>query len=165
MEHTGFLYDATNWVLISFVIFAVVFIKYGWSSVLAKLDGRIAEIRNELATAEKLRIEAQQMLAEYQAKHRDAMNEAAEMASRARAQAETIRERAEDDLAETLARREKQLEDRLNRIEQAAEAELRQATADMALKASESIIRQSLDAKGQSALVDKSLASLPSNIN
>ncbi len=155
-----FLNEATNWVLISFVIFAVVFFRVGWSRVLAKLDGRIGEIRNEIDAAEKLRAEAADMLAQYQARHRDAMNEAAGISARAKTQAETIRVRAEEDLRETLARREKQLAERLNRIEQAAEAELRAATADMALKASETIIRKGLDAKGQSALVDKSIAGL-----
>jgi F-type H+-transporting ATPase subunit b len=167
MEHeaTGFLHEPTNWVFISFVIFVVLFIRFGWEKVTAKLDGRIARIREDLATAERLRKEAQDMLAQYQQKHRDAMHEAQEIAARARAQVETIRKKAEDDLRETLARREKQLEERLNRIAQAAEDELRKATAELALRASEALIRKSLDAKGQAALVDKSLANLPANLN
>lgn len=161
----GFLAEPTNWVLISFVIFAVLFVKFGLSSVLGKLDGRIDAIRNELAEAEKLRLEAQDLLASYQKKHRDAMQEAEEIVSRAKAQAEIMQAKAQEDLREVMARREKQLEDRLARIEAAAEAELRKQTAELAVKASEELIRKSLDAKAQSSLVEKSIAGLPNSLN
>ncbi|NBX66909.1 MAG: hypothetical protein EBQ96_07940 [Proteobacteria bacterium] len=156
----AFLENATNWVLISFVIFAVVFFRVGWKQVLAKLDAKIDSIRNEIDAASKLRLEAADMLAQYQARHASAMKEAAEISARAKTQAEAIRAKAEDDLRETLARREKQLAERLTRIEQAAEAELRAATAAIALSASDTIIRKGLDAKGHSALVDQSVSSL-----
>lgn len=166
MEHaSGFLAEPTNWVLLSFIVFVLLFIRFGWDKVAGGLDARIAEIRDELAQAEKLRLEAQEMLDQFQKKHRDAMKEADEISARARAQTETIRKKAEADLKETLARREKQLQERLDRIEQAAEAELRAATADLAIKASEALIRKSLDAKGQAALIDKSLSNLPANLN
>ena len=161
----AFLNDATNWVFISFVIFAVLFVKYGLAGVLGKLDGRINEIRDELATAEKLRLEAQDLLSSYQKKHRDAMKEAEEIVNRAKQQAEVMQAKAQEDLREVMARREKQLEDRLARIEAAAEAELRKQTAELALRASEELIRKSLDAKGQSALVEKSIAGLPGALN
>jgi F-type H+-transporting ATPase subunit b len=157
-----FLHEPTNWVFLSFVIFAVLFARYGWKNVAAKLDGRIDEIRSELKSAETLRNEAQAMLAEYQAKHRDAMKEAQDIAVRARQQAKAIQEKAEADIAETMVRREKQLEERLNRIEAAAEAELRRATAELAIKAAEAQIRKSLDGD---ALIDKSIAALPGNLN
>jgi F-type H+-transporting ATPase subunit b len=156
----AFLNDPLNWVFISFVIFAGLFFKFGWASVLAKLDGRISEIRAELATAETLRADAEKMLAEYQQKHRDAMKEAAEIANRAKAQSEAMAVKAEADLRETIARREKQLTERLARIEASAEAEMRKATAAIAMAASEALIKKSLDAKGQAALADKAIAGL-----
>lgn len=156
-----FLNDPLNWVFISFVIFAGLFFKFGWKNVTAKLDGRIAEIRAELTSAETLKRDAETLLAEYQQKHRDAMKEAGEIAARAKAQAQTIHAKAEEDLKETLARREKQLTERLARIEASAEAELRKAMAAVALAASETLIKKSLDAKGQAALADKAIAALP----
>jgi len=161
----GFLAEPTNWVLISFVIFAALFVKFGLGTVLGKLDGRIDEIKNELATAEKLRVEAQDLLSSYQKKHRDAMKEAEEIVNRAKQQAEVLQAKAQEDLREVMARREKQLEERLSRIEAAAEAELRKQTAELALKASEELIRKSLDAKGQASLVEKSIAGLPNALN
>jgi len=156
----GFFQEPTNWVFLSFVIFAVGFAYKGWSHVLARLDGRIAEISAELETAAKLHREAADMLAQYQTRQREALSEADTITARAREQAESIRIRAEYDLKETIARRERQLEERLARIEQSAIAELRAAAASIALEASESLIRKGLDAKGQIALVDKSTASI-----
>lgn len=71
-----FLQEATNWVVFSFLIFVALFARYGWSTVAAKLDGRINEIRAELEAAERLKLEAQSMLADYQKRHADAMKEA-----------------------------------------------------------------------------------------
>ena len=59
----AFLNEATNWVLISFVIFAIGFWKLGLKQMLGKLDRRIEEIRKEIETAESLRVEAQELLA------------------------------------------------------------------------------------------------------
>ena len=162
---TEFLQEPTNWVLISFLIFAAGFAKFGWKQVVGKLDGRILEIRQELDQAERLRVEAQEMLVQYQRKHRDAMIEANDIKFRAMAQADTIRAKAEADLKETLERREKQLNDRLARIEASAEAELRKITAQLALQASESLIRQTIDAKTQDQLADQSIKALASNLN
>lgn len=157
---SGFLSEPTNWVLISFVVFVALFVRYGLTTVLGKLDGRIVQIRDDLANAEKLRVEAQEMLVQYQRRHRDAMHEAEEIAASAHKQTEGLQAKAEEDLRDMIARREKQLEDRLNRIEAAAVAELRRATAELAVKTSEALIKKSLDAKGQSNLVDKSVANL-----
>lgn len=160
-----FLNEPLNWVAISFLIFAAGFAAFGWKKVIGKLDLRIAEIRIELNTAQRLHHDAQTLMEEYQAKHRDAMKEAADMKARAVAQAEAIREKAEADLRETLARREKQLQDRLARIEASAEAELRKATAAIALQASENLIRASLDAKAQDQLADQSMKAMAAGLN
>ncbi|MCB1538912.1 MAG: F0F1 ATP synthase subunit B [Alphaproteobacteria bacterium] len=161
----GFLQDPANWVALSFTIFALAFLRYGWGKVTTGLDSRIGEIRDELAQAETLKTEAQAMLVEYQRKHAEAMREAETIAAHAREQAQALRARAEAEMKETLARREKQLQDRLARIEAQAEADLRRATAALALRASEALIRKGLDAKAQGALVDKAITALPGHLN
>lgn len=152
------LLQSTNtWIVFSFVIFCAAFIKLGWSTVLSKLDAGIEGIRNNLSQAEALRRDAEVMLADYQARHRDALHEADQIIARAQEQAANMREKAEADLQETLARREKQLQERLARLEAAAEAELRAHTAQLAMRASEDLIRKSLDAKGQKDLIQRSI--------
>ena len=77
----AFFSESTNWVLISFVIFAIGFWKFGLKLLLGKLDGRIEDIRKEIETAESLRVEAQELLAQYQRKQRDAAREGSALES------------------------------------------------------------------------------------
>ena len=107
------LNDTNFWVLISFVIFMGVAWKYGRKSALAGLDGKIDTIKTELATAEKLRVEAQELLAEYQRKHKDALREADDIIAKAKSHAESMRAKAESDLEVTMKRREDQLQQTL----------------------------------------------------
>ena len=66
------LHDASLWLLLSFIIFAGVVFKFGKGALLKMLDDRITGIREEIETAENLRVEAKEMLAQYQRKHKDA---------------------------------------------------------------------------------------------
>jgi len=99
---------------------------------------------------------------QYQRKHRDAMKEAAEITARAQEQADAMRRQMEADLAAMMARREQQLADRLARLEKEAQVEIQAAAARLALEAAQAMIKQSLDQQAQSALIDKTLAHLPS---
>ena len=65
--------DATFWALIALLIFlAVVFRAKLPSAIAAKLDHRAERIRKDLDDARRLREEAQALLAEYEAKRREA---------------------------------------------------------------------------------------------
>ena len=70
------LQDSHVWFAISFAVFVGLAWHLGKDAVLNALDARINEIRKDIETSEPLRIEAQEMLAQYQRKHRDAMQDA-----------------------------------------------------------------------------------------
>ena len=152
-----FFQDANNWVFISFVIFAFVFMKKGKGVLMGKLDARIAEIRKEIETAESLRIEAQELLAQYQRKQRDAAKEAEAIVSHARESAAQIRREAETALKETIARRESQLQERLQRMEEKAINDIRAYAAELAVRATREIIVTEMDAATNEGMVDKSI--------
>lgn len=152
-----FFQDANNWVFISFVIFAFVFMKKGKGVLMGKLDARIAEIRKEIETAESLRIEAQELLAQYQRKQRDAAKEAEAIVSHARDSAAQIRREAEVTLKETMARREGQLQERLQRMEEKAINDIRAYAAELAVRATREIIVSEMDAATNEGMVDKSI--------
>ena len=88
-------HDTNVWVTISFVVFALLAFKLGRKSILAGLDSKIEAIRTEIQTAESLRVEAQELLAQYQRKQRDAEQEAAQIVAQAKAHAKRIQEAAE----------------------------------------------------------------------
>lgn len=159
------LHDTNFWVLISFTLFVVLVFKSAKTAIIGKLDGRIAQIRTDIETAENLRVEAQELLAQYQRKQRDAQNEAEAIIANARNHAAEIRKTAETDLHEMIDRKEKQLTDRLKRMEDSAKAEIRAYASELAVKATAEIIANRLDDAGNARLVDQAIKTLPSNMN
>lgn len=158
-------HDTGLWVGISFVIFAFVAYKLGRKSVVNGLDGKINEIKHEIETAERLRVEAQELLAQYQRKQRDAEQEAKDMLKNAEAQAKQFIATAETDLAELMARRETQLADRLRRLEENAIAEIQNHAADLAVSATTQMIIQTLDEKTNATLNEDTIKSLSKHLN
>lgn len=151
------LQDTNVWVLISFLIFAGIFVRYAWHIVLGKLDGRIAEIKRDIETAESLRVEAQELLAQYQRKQRDAAREAETIVAHARNTAMQIRAEAETSLKDAMARREEQMQERLKRMEEKAMNDIRAYAAELAVRATREIIASEMDEKTSATMVDQSI--------
>lgn len=159
------LLDTNVWFVFSFIIFAGILIKFGGPAINGFLDQKIQQIKNDLETAENLRVEAQEMLAQYQRKHRDAVQEAEKIIEQARNNAEIFRKNAEKDLHDAMSRREAQLEERLMRMEQNAINEIQAYAADLAISAASQIIAEKLDKKTNSKLVDSSIENISKNIH
>lgn len=159
-----FTHDTNLWVAISFIIFALILWRFGRNAMTALLDQRIKQIRDDIETAENLRTEAQELLAQYQRKHRDAVKEAEKIVSNAKEHAEKIRQMAEKDLAESMARRERQLEDRLGRLQESAIAEIQHYAANLAIEATREIIAGQLDQKANENLISDSIKAIDRNL-
>ena len=159
------LHDTNFWVLISFVIFTIVAYKYGRATVLAKLDGKIDSIRTELTEAERLRVDAQELLAEYQRKHKDAMSESAKIIAEAKKNAEEIKSKSENDLKALMERREAQLQDKLNRIEDNAMQEIQSYTAQIAVSAARNIIEKNMNTSADKAIISNIMNDVPKALN
>jgi F-type H+-transporting ATPase subunit b len=161
-----FLADSTTiWVAISFFAFLIIAYKMGRQSVVDGLDSRINEVKNEIETAERLRVESQELLAQYQRKQRDAEQEAHEIIDRAQQQAQRMAENSKAELQETMVRREEQLTSRLKRLEENAIAEIQSRAADLAVAATTEMIAQTLDEKSNASLNDSTIQSLSKNLN
>lgn len=163
-EHGGLLQDTHFWVLVSTVVFVGIAFVKGKAPILKLLDDRTARIKAELEEAERLRIEAQDLLSDCQKKHRDALQTSQKILDNAREQAERIRKDAEAKLAESLKRREEQLLARIARAEETAVAEIRNQAADLAARAAESLLADTLQKRG-GKLVDEAIAEIPSRLN
>ena len=159
------LHDSSIWLLISFLIFAGIVFKFGKGALLSMLDARIEAIREEIKTAENLRVEGQEMLAQYQRKHKDAVKDAEEIMTKAKTQADEIKKKAEKDLDDTIARREKQLQERLERMKQNAKDEILEYASNLAIAATSEIIADKLDKKANEKLVDQAIKDIGKNIH
>lgn len=161
----AFMNDPYTWLILSFCIFAFIVYKGAKSALGTMLDKRIADIKSEIETAESLRVEAQELLAQYQRKHRDAVKDADTIIANAKKQADEVRKNAEDELEQTMARKEKQLRDRLSRAEAAAIEEIQSYAADLAVKATSEIITSKMDKKISENLIDTSISNINKNIH
>jgi F-type H+-transporting ATPase subunit b len=158
-------HDTSIWVAISFILFAFLAFKLGRKSITTGLDNKINEIKTEIETAERLRVEAQELLAQYQRKQRDAEKEAKDILSNAKKQAKEITKTAETDLSELMERRESQLAERLRRLEENAISEIQSHAADLAVAATTEMIVQTLDEKTNAKLNEETINSLSKHLN
>lgn len=160
------LQDATFWVLVSFLIFVGLVVYYKVPGMIAAaLDKRAADIANELDEARKLREEAQQVLASYQRKQRDAEKEAQAIVEQARSEAERLAVETKANLAAHVERRTKLAEDKIAQAEAQALQEVRSVAADVAIAAARTIIEQKLDGAKAGALIDKSIAEVKAKLH
>ncbi|MCK5284355.1 MAG: hypothetical protein KAJ86_02070 [Alphaproteobacteria bacterium] len=160
-----FLGNTTSWILFSFIIFVIVIWRFGKQAFLNMLDSRIESIRKEIKTSENLHVEAQELLAQYQRKHRDAVKDAEEIIANAKKQAAKIRKKAEQDSHEIMLRREKQLKERLERMELSAMVKIQKYTADLAIQATTEVIVKNLDKKANEKLINQSIKNIAANIH
>ena len=105
-DPTAFGMDATVWVSIAMALFiAILLWKKVPAMVAGMLDNKIAEISRQLNEAEALRLEAESLKAEYEAKLASAAKEADDMRARADADAEALVTKAKADATALIARR------------------------------------------------------------
>ena len=153
------------WTGLSLLAIIVAGAKFGKTPILKFLDGEIAKIADELEQARKLRAEAEQTLAAYRQKQQEALQEAKAIVAQATREAERLRTAAAKELQESMARHEQQAADRIARAEAEAVAQVRATAVDLALRASEQVLRdQFLVAATAGDYTDKALAALPQQL-
>lgn len=157
----GLLQDTSFWVLVAFLIVIGIFWKVGLHKTIASgLDKRAQKIADELDHARKLREEAQEILAQYQRRQREAENEAKGIIEQARKDAQRLAAETREKINDQLERRAKAAEEKIVRAEAQAIAEVRSQTADLAIAAARKIISERMDQGAQSALVEKAIGDL-----
>ncbi|HSV29188.1 MAG TPA: F0F1 ATP synthase subunit B [Candidatus Omnitrophota bacterium] len=156
-----FYADAAFWVGVSFVMVVVMAFKPVSRALGAGLDARAAKIKARLDEAHKLREDAQEMLATYQRKQRDAMKEAEDIIAHAKAEAERLSAQAAKDLDEQLKRREAQAMDRIAQAEAQALKEVQNLAVDVAIGAARQVLADNISGAQAAALLDASIQDLP----
>ena len=159
------LQNTTFWVAVAFVIFIAIVGYYGLRPILRTLDARAEKIRKDIDEAEKLREEAQRQLAEYKKKQREAQREAEEIVEHAKTEAKRMRERTERDLEEQLKRRERLTMEKIEQAEAQAIAEVRNRAADIAVLATEQLLRDTIADSHQQRLVDSTIEGVRKNLH
>jgi F-type H+-transporting ATPase subunit b len=164
-SHEGMIQDPAFWVGLAFLLVVALAARKVARTINYSLDARAATIRAQIEEARKLREDAQALLAEYQKKQRDAMAEAEQIITEAKAAAQRLKADAEQELANSLERRKQQALERIAQSEAQAVAEVRNTAIDVALNAAEDLIRQNLSSQQKEALADQAITELSKRLN
>lgn len=158
-------HDPTFWVLVAFVIFVAAFGRMIWRGIAGGLDKRADKIRADLDEAEKLREEAQDLLASYRRKQRDAAKEAEAIIAHAREESERIAAHGKERIEASLARREQLALDRISRAEAQALADVRAHAVDVAIEATRSYLADRTTGPEAEKLLDSAIKELPKKLH
>ena len=154
------------WVLISFLMFIGLLVYYKVPGMVAGLlDKRTADIAAELDEARRLREEAQQLLASYQRKQREAMKEAEDIVAQAKVEAENLAKEIRANMEAQVERRTKLAEDKIAQAESQALSEVRATAANVAIGAARKVIADKVTATEDEKLVERSIADLASKLH
>jgi F-type H+-transporting ATPase subunit b len=157
---------ATFWAFVGLVLFLALVVYLKVPGMLAKsLDDRAARITHELDEAKRLRAEAQSLLAEYQAKRKEAEAEAAHIVAAAEREAEMLTAEAKQKTEEFVARRTALSEQKIKQAETDAINSVRATAVDIAIAAAESVITAKSDAATQAALFVKAVGDVKTRLN
>lgn len=158
--------DATFWATVAFLIFlAIVFYMKVPGAISKSLDARADRIRTELEDARKLREEAQQLLAEYQRKRKEAEKDAADIVDAAKREADLLVADARKKTEDYVTRRTALAEQKIGQAERDAVNEVRSAAVDIAVEAARKLLADKVGSAGSAEFFKASLQEVKSKLN
>jgi F-type H+-transporting ATPase subunit b len=158
--------DASFWTLVGLVLFFALLAYLKVPGMVGKsLDDRAGKIRDELEQARRLREEAQQLLAEYQRKRKEAEKEAGDIVASAKHEAELIVREAKQKTEEYVARRTALAEQKIGQAERDAVNEVRSNAVDIAVAAARKLLADKVDATVADRLFQASVTDVKTKLN
>ncbi len=142
------------------VLILIMFWKRVPAMIVGGIDTRIAAIKQQLDEAMALRVEAEQLRADYAAKIAGAEKDAEAMLANARTEADDILAKAEADAKAMVTRRERMATDKIAAAEREAIASVRNRAVTAATAASRKLIAEKHGEDADRALADKVIAGL-----
>ena len=118
------------------------------------------QIEESIDTAQRTREEADQLLAEYRARLREAREQADEIVQRARQTAEVHEREAKEQGHEIVAEASKKAQRDIEAATKRALDDIRREVADLTIMATEKVTRKTLDEADQRRLVEEALGEL-----
>jgi F-type H+-transporting ATPase subunit b len=155
------LTEAHFWVGLAFVVFVVILVfagvhKFAWKALGDAGD----KVRAQLDEANRLREEAQALLARIQADREASEKLSAEILANAQEQAKRMQVEAQERLAEQIERRGQLAERRIATAEAQAAAEVKAAAADLAARMAEQVLTARIAGAKSDPLIDSAIGQL-----
>tara|TARA_R110000868_G_scaffold76499_2_gene219883 strand:+ start:27734 stop:28237 length:504 start_codon:yes stop_codon:yes gene_type:complete len=150
--------EAAFWVAMSFFIIVGIMIYARVPGMVAKqLDSRAQGIADEITQARRLREEAQELLASFQRRQQEAIEEADSIIEQAKNEAKMLKKQAREEMTERLERRTALAEQRIAQAEASAAAEVKAAAAELAAAAAEHLLKTSMKKADLNKLLDSDI--------
>jgi F-type H+-transporting ATPase subunit b len=157
--------DAEFWVGIAFVLFLGIMVWLKVPGMVARaLDAKAEQIRAELAEAERLRKEAENLLASIRARREAAETQAAELLASAEVEARQLEADAHARLEEQIKRRGQIAEAKIAQAESQAAAEVKAAAAELAIEAASALLATRAAGLKSDPMVDQAMADLSAKL-
>ena len=151
------------WTIVSFLILVAILGKFAWKPILQALHEREQKIRGALEQADKARAEAAELLKQNEKNMTRAEEEYRKMMREAKTLGEKTREEIVGKARVQAEQELKRANEEIQRNLEAAKQQLRSEVADLAIKAAEKILDETLDAQKHRKIVDGFLGQLPKN--
>ena len=151
------------WTIASFIVLVAVLGKYGWKPMIQALTEREEKIRSALEQADKARAEASEILKKNEETMARADEEYQKMMRESKAMADKVKEEILGKAREQAQLELQRATEEIRRDVDSARQQLRSEVADLAIKAAEKILDETLDAQRQKKVVDSFLTQLPKN--
>lgn len=158
--------DATFYAFVALVLFIGLLMALKVPAMISQgLDKRAEGIAAELAEAERLRQEAEALLADYVRRAGEAETEAEKIVEDAKKEAARLTTETEASLAEMIERRTRAAEAKIAQAESQAVAEIRNLAIDAAIAASAKILTERASGDLGPALLEQGVAEVRAKLN
>lgn len=157
---TEFLHSQLFWTAVSFTILLLMMAKFVVPALTKVLDARALQISDDLASAEEHRVQAEKLLADYEAKLNKAKQEAAGIVTDARNEAQDLINGRTAELEAELKRKADKAAQSIETAKQNALKEVQAEVAQLTVQLAEKLIGDTVDAKKAQTLTDKALKNL-----
>ena len=160
------LEEVEFWVAVAFVIFVILLAYAGLHrQIVTGLDSRRDRVKSELDAAQRLRQEAESLVADYRRKRAEAEEEAKAIIASAQSEAERIAAEAGARMEELIARRTAIAQAKIAQAEAQALADVRAAAADAAVDAAERVLAESAKGEVADRLIAQGITDVKKKLN
>jgi F-type H+-transporting ATPase subunit b len=148
------------WTIVVFAISLFILRKWVYPVIGEALDKRAKAIAGDIDAAERTRKDADELLAEYRERLKEARAQSEEIVQRARQTAESHEHESRDRGQEILAEAAKRAERDIDAATKRALDDIRREVADLTIMATEKVTRKTLNDADQRRLVEEALGEL-----
>ncbi len=158
--------SAEFWVGVGFFLFLGILGFFGVHKTLLKaLDARGTRVSDELNEAKRLRLEAEKLLADFEARRAASEQEAANLIEDAKAEAARMSVAAKASVEDFITRRTAQAELKIAQAEISAISDVKSVATNVAIAASHTIIKDQMAGKAGADIFAAGLAEVQANLH